>query len=160
MTKGSISLAYAIAQFWVPSMAALGDAMTRSIARTIYLAATWLLVVGAVVQIFLAGLGVFDDPSAFITHRDFGFMLELLPIVMMVAAIVARMGRMYIGGAVLLFVQFMLQSVLVALRTDLPAVAALHPLNGVLMLLVALILGRAAWRDRQAQAESAASTGG
>lgn len=67
--------------------------MTRSIARSIYLGATWLLVIGAVVQVFLAGLGVFDDPSAFITHRDFGFMLELLPIVMLVAAIVGRMGR-------------------------------------------------------------------
>lgn len=126
--------------------------MTRSIARSIYLGATWLLVVGAVVQVFLAGLGVFDDPSAFITHRDFGFMLELLPIVMLVAAIVGRMGRWYIGGAALFFVQFMLQSVFVALRTDMPAIAALHPLNGFLILLVALILGRAAWKDRQAAA--------
>ena len=134
--------------------------MTGSIARSIYLCATWLLVVGAVVQIFLAGLGVFDDPSAFITHRDFGFLLELLPIVMLIAAIVARMGRGYIGGAVLLFVQFMLQSVFVALRTDLPAIAALHPLNGFIILLVGLILGRAAWRDRRPPADSAFSTGG
>ena len=129
--------------------------MTRSIAQTIYLGATWLLAVGAVVQVFLAGLGVFDDPSAFITHRDFGFMLELLPIVMLVAAIVGRMGRGYIGGAVLLFVQFMLQSVFVALRTDMPVVAALHPVNGFLILLIALIIGRAAWQDRRAEATTA-----
>ena len=129
--------------------------MTRSIAQTIYLGATWLLVVGVVVQVFLAGLGVFDDPSAFITHRDFGFVLELLPIGMLVAAIVGRMGRGYIGGAVLLFIQFMLQSVLVALRTDMPAVAALHPVNGFLILLIALIIGRAAWQDRRAEATTA-----
>lgn len=51
----------------------------------------------------------------------------------------------------------MLQSVFVALRTDMPAIAALHPLNGFLILLVALILGRAAWKDRQA---AASPTGG
>lgn len=134
--------------------------MTRSIARSTFLGATVLLVVGAVVQIFLAGLGVFDDPSVFITHRDFGFMLELLPVVMLVAAIIGRMGRGYIGGAVLLFVQFMMQSVFVAARTDMPAIAALHPLNGFFILLVGLILGRAAWRDRRAQAGPAAQTGG
>lgn len=134
--------------------------MTRSIARSIYLGATWLLVVGDVVQIFLAGLGVFDDPSAFVTHREFGFMLELLPIVMLVSALVGRMSRGYIGGAVLLFVQFMLQSVFVALRTDFPAIAAVHPLNGFTILLVGLILGRAAWRDRRAQVDLAVPTGG
>ena len=128
--------------------------MARSIARSIYLGATWLLVVGAVVQVFLAGLGVFDDPSAFISHRDFGFMLELLPIVMLVAALVGRMGRGYIGGAVLLFVQFMLQSAFVALRSALPAIAALHPLNGFFILLVGMILGRAAWRDRRAESDA------
>ena len=37
---------------------------------------------------------------------------------------------------------FALQSVLVALRTELPAVAALHPLNGVAILLVSLWLAR------------------
>lgn len=134
--------------------------MTRSIARSTFLGATVLLVVGAVVQIFLAGLGVFDDPSVFITHRDFGFMLELLPIVMLVAAIIGRMGRGYIGGAVLLFVQFMMQSVFVAARTDMPAIAALHPLNGFFILLVGLILGRSAWRDRRAPAGPTAQTGG
>ena len=131
--------------------------MTRSIARTVNLVATWLLVVGAVLQVFLAGLGVFDDESAFMTHRDFGYMLELLPIVMLIAAIVGRMGRMYVGGAALLFVQFMLQSVFVVLRTDMPVVAALHPLNGFLILFIAVTLGRAAWRDRRAGANADAA---
>ena len=48
--------------------------MIRSFARRA------LPVVGAafvglpVVQVFLAGLGVFDDPAAFITHREFGYL--------------------------------------------------------------------------------------
>jgi hypothetical protein len=126
--------------------------MTGSIARTIFLGATWLFVVCTIVQVFLAGLGVFDDPAAFVTHRDFGYIFGWLIIVMLVAAIVGRMGRFFIGGAIVLIVLFALQSVFVALRTDMPAVAALHPLNGFAILIVALVLGRAAWLERRATA--------
>ena len=126
--------------------------MTRSIPRTIFLGATWLFVACCVIQVFLAGLGVFDDASAFITHRDFGYLFGWLVLVMLVAAIVGRMGRVYIGGAVLIVVLFTLQSVFVALRTDMPAVAALHPLNGFVILLVGVLLGWRAWSDRGAAA--------
>ncbi len=134
--------------------------MVRSIARTIQLGATWLLVAGCVAQIFLAGLGVFDGQSNFITHRDFGYSLGLLTLVMLIAAIVGRMSRLYIGGTILLMVLFALQSVFVAFRTDMPVVAALHPLNGFLILLVSLILGRSAWQDRQATLKTTTPTGG
>jgi hypothetical protein len=60
----------------------------------------------------------------------------------------------YIGGAALFVVLFTLQSVFVAVRTDMPAVAALHPLNGFVILLVGVLLGRRAWNDRGAAAGS------
>jgi hypothetical protein len=120
--------------------------------RAIFLGATWLFVACCVIQVFLAGLGVFDDASAFITHTNFGYLFGWLIIVMLVAAIVGRMGRVYIGGAALLVVLFALQSVFVALRTDMPAVAALHPLNGFVILLVGVLLGWRAWSDRGAAA--------
>jgi mercuric ion transport protein len=126
--------------------------MAGSIARTIFLGATWLFVICTVIQVFLAGLGVFDDPAAFITHRDFGYVFGWLIIVMLVAAIVGRMGRLFIGGSAVLIVLFALQSVFVAVRTDMPTVAALHPLNGFAILIVALILGRAAWLELRATA--------
>jgi hypothetical protein len=44
----------------------------------------------------------------------------------------------------------MLQSVLVALRTSSPMVAALHPVNGFLILLIALVMARDSWRARRA----------
>ena len=120
----------------------------RTVARTVYLGAAALLVAGGIVQVFLAGLGVFDSASTFDVHRSFGYALEILPIIMLIGAVAGRMGRWYTGGAVLLFVQFMLQSVFVVVRTSLPAVAALHPVNGFLILVLAGILGRAAWHDR------------
>jgi hypothetical protein len=66
--------------------------MARSVARAIFLGATWLFVACSVIQVFLAGLGVFDDPSAFVTHRDFGYLFGWLVLVMIIAAIVGRMA--------------------------------------------------------------------
>jgi hypothetical protein len=51
-----------------------------------------------------------------------------------------------------LMVLFVLQSVFIAMRGSAPEVAALHPVNGFLIILVALVSGReawAAWRARR-----------
>jgi uncharacterized protein DUF6220 len=124
--------------------------MVRRGARAIQLGAAWLFVACLVVQVFLAGLGVFDDPKAFITHRDFGYLIGLLTLVLLIAAIAARLGRRQIGLAVLLMILFTLQSVFVGMRTAYPAAAALHPVNGFLILLVTLIIARDAWSARAA----------
>lgn len=119
--------------------------------------ASWLFAACVVVQVFLAGLGVFDDPAAFVTHREFGYLFGWLTLVMLVLALVGRMGRRIVGGSLLLLVLFALQSVLVALRDSQPAVAALHPLNGMAILLVAVALARTsrAWRGTAARAPAA-----
>ena len=67
---------------------------------------------------FLAGLGVFDDPRSFITHREFGYLLGWFTLVMLVLALVGRQRRLVVGLGALMLVQFALQSVFVALRTD------------------------------------------
>ncbi len=124
--------------------------MQRGIARTVHLGAALLFVLCVGIQVFLAGLGVFDDPEAFVTHREFGYLFGWLILVMLVAAIVGRLGRIQAGGAILLMVQFAFQSVFIAVRADQPAIAALHPLNGFLIGLVAVALASAAWREWRA----------
>jgi hypothetical protein len=99
----------------------------------------------AAVQVLLAGLGVFDDPRAFVTHREFGYLFGWLTLVVLVLALVGRLPRRITGMSVLLLVLFALQSVFVALRVDLPAVAALHPLNGFAILGLAIVAARASW---------------
>ena len=111
----------------------------------LYAVAASLLVVGLVLQVFLAGLGVFDDPTFFLTHRDTGYTLELVAIIVLVLGAIARAGRAQIGLAALIFLLFLLQSVFVGVRESAPAVAALHPVNGFLILLLAIILARRAW---------------
>lgn len=111
--------------------------MAQRIAGLIHLIAAWLLVVGLLVQVFLAGMGIFDDASAFATHRDFGHLLEVLPVIMLLGAIVAGYGRWRALAGLGLLALLFVQTILVLQSESAPVVAALHPVNGFLLLLAA-----------------------
>lgn len=125
----------------IPSLARRGHAL---------LAAAFAACV--VIQVFLAGLGVFDDPRSFVTHREFGYAIGMLTLLLLLLALMGREPRQVTGLSVLLLVLFALQSLFVALRTDAPVIAALHPVNGFLILLVAVVLTKASWAVRHADA--------
>jgi hypothetical protein len=127
--------------------------MVRSVARSAFPFVAGLFTACTVIQVFLAGLGIFDDPSAFITHREFGYLFGWLPLVMLGVALVGRLPRRFAGLSALLFVLFILQSVFVALRESMPAVAALHPLNGFLILALAALTTWLSWQNRHAGVE-------
>ncbi len=129
--------------------------MTRTFVRAAHPIVAAAFVACAVVQVFLAGLGVFDDPRAFITHREFGYLFGWLTLVVLVLALAGRMPRRITGLSVLLLVLFALQSVLVSMRADLPAAAALHPLNGFAILGIGVVTARASWRLRREAADAA-----
>jgi hypothetical protein len=130
----------------------------------------WLLLlflVAGVVQIFLAGLGVFhlhayglDDPagdSALDPHRTLGFAMGGIAILILVLALVARPGaRQVVLAAVLVLQTAFLQSLLAGLGDDSPVWGGLHALDGVLAIGVAgylygvaLVRRRTAVRDLQ-----------
>ena len=77
---------------------------------------------------------------------DTQILLLLLPVILIVTALVGRFGRWEAIAAAVMFGQFILQSVLVAARDSTPQVAALHPVNGFIVLLIAIWLARDAWR--------------
>lgn len=107
-------------------------------ARTIHLVLAWILVAGLVVQIFLAGLGVFAAASSFALHRNWGYVLEALPFFMAIAAWLGKLGRWHVTAAVVIFALFLVQSFLVLARDSMPTVAALHPVNGFLIAWLAI----------------------
>jgi uncharacterized protein DUF6220 len=121
----------------------------RSLARQALPLVGGLFTLCVIVQVFLAGLGVFSDGAAFETHRGFGYLIGMLTLVMLILALVGREPRRVIGLSALLLALFALQSVFVALRPTAPTVASLHPLNGFLILFVAITLSRAAWAVRR-----------
>ena len=122
----------------------------RSIARSVYLVVAVAFVVGLGAQVFLAGLGVFDSPTAFATHRDVGYALSFLPILLLILGLVGGLGRRMAILAAVIFGLFLLQSVFVAMRDSSPAIAALHPVNGFLIVLLAIFVAREAWLAREA----------
>ncbi len=131
--------------------------MAQRIARPIHLVVAWLLVVGLLGQVFLAGMGVFDRSASFDNHVNFGYILTVLPVVLIVTSLVGGFGRMQAIAAAVMFGQFILQSLLVAQRGSVPAIAALHPVNGFLVLLIAIWLARDAGRAWGAPTEPEAA---
>jgi hypothetical protein len=126
----------------------------------------WLLLlflVAGVVQIFLAGLGVFhlhayglDDPagdSALDPHRTLGFAMGGIAVLILLFALVARPGRRQVVLAAVLVLQTMvLQSLLAGLGDDSPVWGGLHALDGLLALVVAGYLYGVAQVRRRAAA--------
>jgi len=124
----------------------------RSIARTLHTVVAVLFVVGLIAQVWLAGRGVFESPTMFDAHRSLGYTLSLFTIALLVLGLLGGMGRRPAILAVVIFVLFILQSVFVVMRDSQPAVAALHPVNGFLILFLAIVLARDSWMMRTAPA--------
>ena len=114
-------------------------------ARLGYRILAGLFVAGAVVQFFLAGLGVFGTGEAFGIHATVGTILAFASVVLLVLAGVLALGgrvaRRSAGLAALLVVLMVVQYALVELFAGaVPALAALHPVNGLLVLAASLAL--------------------
>ena len=121
-----------------------------SVGRTVFVVVAVVLTAGLFVQFFLAGLGVFAGAENFAIHRDTGYMLSILPVVLIISGLIGRVGRRLVITSLVVELLFLLQSVFVAMRTSNPQIAALHPVNGVIILLLALIIVRDAWAMRRA----------
>ncbi len=109
-----------------------------------YLAVAWLFVVGVVIQVFLAGLGLFDTPSYWPTHVEFGYAIGWLLGIMFVLALVGRIPRSAWGRFGLLFLVYVVQTVLPLFQSAAPFVAALHPANALIVFGVAVVVARGA----------------
>jgi hypothetical protein len=101
-------------------------------ARYAYVVLAWAFVVGVLVQVFFIGLGLFGEPDAVDLHVNFGWILHLFPILIIIAAALARVGRRRILQAVALAAIVFVVPILPSLRDGAPVVAALHPVLALL----------------------------
>ena len=95
-----------------------------------------------VLQVFFIGLGLFEGSENLGLHRDFGWILHLAPLLVMVAAALAAAGRARILQAVALVVVVWIVPILAAVRADLPMVAAFHPVGALLAFALSLVVAR------------------
>lgn len=103
-----------------------------------------------VLQFFLAGVGIFGA-GTFDAHVLNATLLQVLSLVLVLVAVAGRLGRDVVAMSALLFVVVGVQGALPLLRDDAAFVAALHPVNA----LVVLGMGYAVARGRTLARRSA-----
>jgi hypothetical protein len=134
--------------------------MVRRWSRIGHLVAVWAFVALVIVQVFLAGLGMFAGAENFKTHVDFGYSAVWVVVLLLpVLAWVGRVPRRELWLSVLLLALYIPQCLLPPLaRAGGPAfIAACHPVNALLMFGLAVRLGLRAWEQRTVSVESTAS---
>ena len=121
-----------------------------TLARGLHSVAAWLLAASVVVQAFLAGtamtnLGGNGDFSA---HIGVGYAVPgLLALIVVLTAVVARLGRNQIARSVGLLVLYVIQTSLPYAKASSPIIAALHPANAFLLFLGAIWVARRSTRS-------------
>jgi Family of unknown function (DUF6220) len=116
----------------------------------------WVMVLGAALQFFLAGLAVFHGKvgagdklfksSSFDVHRIVGDALVLVAFATLVLAIV---NRDQVRLATVLFALMVLQYILAGVGEDAPVLGALHPVNGVAIIAIAHFIARGPRTSKQ-----------
>jgi hypothetical protein len=117
-----------------------------SYARYAFLILAWAYLAGIVVQVFLAGMGLFGAGKDFSAHANLGWILHLGPVPLLVVAFVARVGARTLWWTAALLLSVGVQPFLPGLRGDLPWVAALHPVNAMIIFWLTLTIDLRAWR--------------
>jgi hypothetical protein len=111
-------------------------------ARIVYVILVWLFLAAITVQVLLAGLAIFGDPRDISIHRQFGYLLHLSPILILIAAAVGRVGRTTLPWVGALVAVTLAQPLLPMLRGTSELLAAFHPVLALVMFAVA---ARLAW---------------
>lgn len=112
------------------------------LARYAFVVLAMAFAAAIVLQVFFIGLGLFAGSENLGLHRDFGWILHVAPLLVLVAAALAAAGRTRILQAVALVVVVWIVPILAAVRADLPLVAALHPLGALLAFVLSLGVAR------------------
>lgn len=107
--------------------------------RVAVIATAWLFAAGGVVQVFLAGLSVFDSPAYWGDHVSAGRMIGVLAYLLPVLALVGRIGRRRTVLAFLVTALYILQLILANLNA--PALAALHAVNALALIGLSVQVG-------------------
>jgi hypothetical protein len=101
-----------------------------------------LFLAAIVVQVFFAGLMLFGQEGGRDLHLATGYILGFVGFVFLLIPALARAGRTTIIIGMVLAVITYFQPVLTFARDSAPPIAALHPVNALLIFTLALLLTR------------------
>jgi hypothetical protein len=112
--------------------------------RYLFLVLAALFVAGIAYQVFLAGMAVFGA-GQWSNHVDFGYLVTLVPVLLILTAWLAKAGRPTVWLTVVTLVVAQVQTFLPWFRDDVPWISALHPVNAMIVFGLGVILARRAW---------------
>jgi hypothetical protein len=115
----------------------------------LHAAAAALFVVAIIVQVFLAGaaLANLGGSGNFSTHIEFGYTwVGLAALALLLTALAARRPRRDVLITFGILVLYIVQTALPNARTSAPWVAALHPVNALVLFALAAWYAQRAWR--------------
>lgn len=110
-------------------------------ARTVWSILVWLVLFLLPVQFYLAGYGAFSfshgttqtHDSDWNAHIVFGSLIGLIVILVLISGLLSRLPRQLTGMTVGLFVLMLVQVILAGVGDSAPVLAALHPVNALLI---------------------------
>jgi hypothetical protein len=111
-------------------------------ARIGYTTLAWGLLAGVVAEVFLAGLGVFVAPGNYAWHAAFAGFVLLLSLLLLIDAFVTRWHGLLRWLPLAMFGLIVVQGATAAAAGSL--LAALHPVNALLVFWLALEVARRA----------------
>jgi hypothetical protein len=133
-----------------------------NILRAIYKYLSALFVVAILAQIGAAGYGAFyvsnklGDEGDVLAHKGFedgwnthvglGWTIAYASIILLILALIARVGRPRIWFALALTLAVVIQVMLAFLGESVPGLGFLHPLNALVVLSLAGLVAHLAWR--------------
>jgi hypothetical protein len=110
------------------------------LARVFYAFLSSALAAGVLLQVFFAGMGAFGADWSY--HVTLAHFLELPPLLMVPTAFIGRLP--WVLRLLPLGIVFLIGAQYALAHATVPA-AALHPVNGFLILLTSLFIARRAW---------------
>lgn len=115
----------------------------KRVGRIVHIGVTYVLLAGVVLQPFLIGLWLFGAVSTSDLHIGLGYLL-LIPgcPLLLIAALLGWLPKREMVLTLAVIVDTFVQVSLPSFRTDLPAVAALHPVNLLVLVVMLWTLGR------------------
>lgn len=118
----------------------------RPWAWRLYLALITIFIAGILTQAFFAGAGIFASTDWMLWHQALGYMLWLASPLLLIVALITRLGRSlnWLNGLLLLLVT--VQPTLTYWRGSVPLVSALHPVNALLIFVLSFFLAFRAWQ--------------
>lgn len=120
--------------------------MFTRIVRSVYSVLIALFLLAIPVQFFFAGLGAFKafkGASAWDPHLILGDLLTLLALLILLTGLASRLPRPLLILTIVFFVDMVLQFALAQSKDSLKGIAALHPVNALVLIgLAGMLLNR------------------